>query len=260
MASPNCPYCLKYPIHNPNGLRYGILSPDGILPTENADKSLNLHCPRLTAVAPGQDVTIDTCIGFLFPAGTVGLVFESFLDQPFKVNWDIFGNDRLGSVQVNVCNESNQTLEIQPGEVFAKMIVTSEEMIDDVRMDEYMQRQKARYCVVSRDGIKPTKTKDTAEIHCPKLTVVAPRERVLIDTGVEFVFPGNMVGNVCDKPSPGKLFLTESFTHDGLEPVGSEPLVVSLRNLSDQTLKIQRGQVIAQIILSRTDDTHTHKK
>lgn len=104
-----------------SGLKYSILGPDAIAPTRHAD-FLDLHCPRLTVVAPRQRIEIDTGIDFQLPPETLGLVLNRRHNEQLKAITRRVNND-IGSLHVYVLNTSCETLEIQRGQVFAQMMV-----------------------------------------------------------------------------------------------------------------------------------------
>lgn len=249
----------EYPICGPKGLRFKVVG--GIVPTQHADGSFDLHCPRLTVVAPGREITIDTRIEIFFPKDTVG----SVMDKPsrgkqFKAEWGDFDNSHRGSIPVVVRNESNLTLEIQSGQVLAQMFASTiqedEDLIPDLR--EFMNFRLG-YRLLDPEGIAPTPTPLAVDVYCPRLTVVAPRERSFIDTRIGFVLPEGRIGVVSDKqygePSDDKMFRVET------RPcLGVGPLVVHVRNTSDQTVEIQRGQVIAEMMVIPKEEQPVTKK
>lgn len=116
-------------------LKYTILGPDAIVPTQHADDKIDLYCPRLTVVGPERSVTIDTCIGLHFPAYTIGMVVDIASEHKrFATKFGLFNNDCRGSIKVVVCNTtSDQTLEIQRGDVIAEMIIIPEAMMARIR-------------------------------------------------------------------------------------------------------------------------------
>lgn len=112
-------------------LSYAILGPGGVDPTVFDDESpgIDLYCPRYTVVEPGQQVKIDTCVGFQFPPGKIGLVLDKssvVTRKQLKTEAGVIDTGYRGSVVVVLRNMSrDQTAYIQPREAIAQMILTT---------------------------------------------------------------------------------------------------------------------------------------
>lgn len=100
---------------------------------------------------------------------------------------------------------------------------------------------------LSSVGIPPTQyIYHSIHLYCPRRTVVAPGERILIDTGVKFKFPAGKCGVVVNKPSDDKQFVADAAIFTNSCP---GYFAIDVRNTSDQELEIRRREVLAQMIV-----------
>lgn len=77
-------YRLTYFIHR---------NPEGIPPTQHADESLDLYCPRRTIVAPTESIDINTGVKLQFSVEKCGLVLnKSTQEKRFEAEVGIFVN------------------------------------------------------------------------------------------------------------------------------------------------------------------------
>lgn len=111
-----CSYRVKYSIH---------LGPEGIPPTQHADDSLDLYCPRRTVVAPKTRISIDTNVQFKIPNDRMAVVLNKPSNCSSLVAEVIMftSDDCAEFLRVDVHNMSNEFLVIQPGTVIAQMTV-----------------------------------------------------------------------------------------------------------------------------------------
>lgn len=112
-------------------LSYAILAPEGLDPTvfDSESPGVDLYCPRHTVVEPGQQVKIDTCVGFQFPERKVGLVLDKssvVTRKQLVTEAGVIDTGYRGPVVVVMRNMSRDcTVEIQRGEAIAQMILTT---------------------------------------------------------------------------------------------------------------------------------------
>ena len=89
---------------------------------------IDLYCAHLVAILPGQQVSVDTGVGFEIPHHQIGLITtkSNLVHQRLLVAEarTIDSKDRK-SVKIVLSNISTRTIELTRGDVIAQMIITT---------------------------------------------------------------------------------------------------------------------------------------
>jgi dUTP pyrophosphatase len=107
-----------------------------------------------------------------------------------------------------------------------------------------------RFKRLSSDAILPTKAHPTDigfDLYTVNQMMIRPGEQFHIDTGIAVGFPKGIAGQILDKSSIGAKGI--KVMGGVIDQAYTGPLIVCLRNLSDEAVYFGAGSKIAQLVL-----------